>query len=603
MCRISNMSVGSVVCCVVAVLWPGGSARAQTLQIEIGPVPGMTSEWHPAPGSANIPAGTTVQFRLDLGTAYIGRADINRDLRIDLGDFAAFALVFGQSGAGNPELFAASDFNGDGRVNLVDFATFAGEFGAVGLRVPYRWSGAVEIAFVNRVWLIEVPFGAEGPATVELQADYGNGFEQVVGLTYSVVAVDASQIAYSLAEIVPIDEYPPGMQMLLKGSIAPVDQTGPNQYLTTIERQIRLRASTDPAGFEPLIEWTVDGQVLATLGSEIERNFPDVASHAISFGSPTGGGAILVQTYRTTITTQYHPIAVGMNVTFEAVTQPPGYENYIRWYADTLRGESSVEWGTGSTISVLYSDVIRQEDGFVCYGARANHARNITEGVVILAGTDCWDTLCGQTTATFTGDDALPAGFFDPASELFDGVVQLRGNEAATERTTQVARLEDLVVPNIGLIDTTDIEIVELNLVSCAPITVVIDGQDTLWDVHLGFCGTPPLGSMTVTKTHVNGGTFVSNLNVQPVFTFTKVGDPTQVRVLNTCDEGIVHDELIMSGSASWVHKAGPNVGPISVCGANFVPGVQAECCEDVCHPGATATHCVKIDEICGPCP
>ena len=58
---------------------------------------------------------------------------------------------------------------------------------------------------------------------------------------------------------------------------------------------------------------------------------------------------------------------------------------------------------------------------------------------------------------------------------------------------------------------------------------------------------------MTITKTHDNGGTFVSDLIVQPKFTFTRGMD---VRILDTGDPmiGAPPDMLGILGEAPWVH-------------------------------------------------
>ena len=85
--------------------------------------------------------------------------------------------------------------------------------------------------------------------------------------------------------------------------------------------------------------------------------------------------------------------------------------------------------------------------------------------------------------------------------------------------------------------DLIDLELVELSLKSVAPITVTYNGgmDPELWDVEVDLSMTsPPPGTLRATKTHCNGGTYESNLTVQPRFTFTKVDDPGLERVLDT---------------------------------------------------------------------
>jgi hypothetical protein len=73
------------------------------------------------------------------------------------------------------------------------------------------------------------------------------------------------------------------------------------------------------------------------------------------------------------------------------------------------------------------------------------------------------------------------------------------------------------------------IEIVSLSLVSVAPITVTYGGgaSSQTFDMHVDLApGPQPLGSMTVTKTHPNGGTFDSFLPVHSMISFTNT-DPS----------------------------------------------------------------------------
>ncbi len=233
--------------------------------------------------------------------------------------------------------------------------------------------------------------------------------------------------------------------------------------------------------------------------------------------------------------------------------------------------------------------------------------------ITVPAGIDCWHTACGATKASFC-DNPIPADFFSPGSLPFDGLVFLSG--AAPGPDTQVRRLADMVFPSI-IVDpvevTVPIEIVSLSLVSCQPITVTTFQGPTFWNVEVDPSQFPaPLGTMTVRKTHRNGGVFTSTLFVQPVFTFTNVQNPNDVRVLDTGLEGLPPDILIIAGEAPWVHELEPNM-PLEGCTEDFHPGIfdpdihglgpTAQCCVPVCHSGATADHCVVASEDCTMCP
>ncbi|MHC4775549.1 MAG: hypothetical protein ACYTBR_09825 [Planctomycetota bacterium] len=224
---------------------------------------------------------------------------------------------------------------------------------------------------------------------------------------------------------------------------------------------------------------------------------------------------------------------------------------------------------------------------------------------LVPAGIDCWETSCGRTKASFC-EQPLPADFFEPGSEPFEGTVALQG--ATGEADTQVARLQDMVFDRVPQSDTIDIEIVALNLVSCAPITVMVFGEPQAWDVAVSLSETqPPPGQMTVTKTHENGGVFTSDFLVQPVFTFTKVDPPHDVRVLDTGLAGYSPDHLFSVGEMPWVHELEPGM-PIEPCGVNFVPGVEQlvpggpQCCRPVWHSGITVDHIVVADLACPMC-
>ena len=227
----------------------------------------------------------------------------------------------------------------------------------------------------------------------------------------------------------------------------------------------------------------------------------------------------------------------------------------------------------------------------------------------IPAGDDCWTTGCGFTKASFC-DSPIPAGFFDPLSEAFFGSVRLQGRTGVQD--TMVQRMADMDLPSVGASDTTPIQVVHLDLESCEPIAVKVQGQaDQLWDVQVTLSSTSPSppGTMNVGKTHPNGGTFQSDLFVQPVFTFT-MGASTLVLDTGAPGTSFPPDFLRILGSAPWVHQLNASSGVAGpVCGTNFVPGLQEDpltgdqCCRDVCHVGATADHCIVVDTNCSACP
>jgi len=189
----------------------------------------------------------------------------------------------------------------------------------------------------------------------------------------------------------------------------------------------------------------------------------------------------------------------------------------------------------------------------------------------------------GQSSVVFGGGSQppIPADFFGPGSDPFQGQISLEGlpPDPANNISTRIQRTGHPISPSAlpGAIGEVDIELVELNLVSISPILVTFNGGQNpqAWGVGVGLSALPsPGGVLTAFKTHPNGGTFDTVLFVQPKFTFTKLLDPTQVRVLDTGGEG-VPPILFSSTNTPWVHSVNPNLGVIAPSDGNFVPGVE----------------------------
>jgi hypothetical protein len=202
-------------------------------------------------------------------------------------------------------------------------------------------------------------------------------------------------------------------------------------------------------------------------------------------------------------------------------------------------------------------------------------------------GSDLWETAPGG------GYDfssvPVPSDFFDPGSEPFAGTVQLEGLPLDPPNYgtagTIIERRSPINLP--GPWPSTDvipIEIVALSLQSVSPITVTyVTGPPELWDVTIGLSSiAPPPGSMTITKTHDNGGAFTATLPVQAVYTFTRVSD-NAVRVLDTGQSSQPPDLLQTVGSPPWVHDPDPSLLFPPMTPTDFHPGIQEPPCP--CRP------------------
>jgi len=166
----------------------------------------------------------------------------------------------------------------------------------------------------------------------------------------------------------------------------------------------------------------------------------------------------------------------------------------------------------------------------------------------------------------FGGTDLppIPADFFGPGSDPFDGQISLEGGaldplpfpnyDVLIERTTT-----GNVPPPYPKWASIDVEIVELNLVSTEPITVTYGGVSTEeWHVEVELSSIPsPIGYMDVIKENPTGGIFsYMPLMVQPLFTFTHTTNPGETRTLDTGLEGILPLEYYSGvNDYPWEHS------------------------------------------------
>lgn len=154
----------------------------------------------------------------------------------------------------------------------------------------------------------------------------------------------------------------------------------------------------------------------------------------------------------------------------------------------------------------------------------------------VLPGTDIWSTPGGGVTFQDFAEDPIPANFFGPGSDPFDGRIEFEGQPlpdltdpvlpGTLPYDTIIERGGPAVFSGFGSEDTVDIEIVALNLVSTDPITVSFNGgqSEELWNVRVCLSQTAPQlpGSMTLRLTCPEGGTFRSTLPVTPKLVFMR---------------------------------------------------------------------------------
>ena len=165
-------------------------------------------------------------------------------------------------------------------------------------------------------------------------------------------------------------------------------------------------------------------------------------------------------------------------------------------------------------------------------------------------GNDCFETPVGSTSVVFGGGGGgggalppIPADFFGPGSDPFDGIIALRGEGGGGmyggNVSTVVARLDTAVMPGPA---TVAVQLIELNLVSTDPIHVTYDGGaiDSFFDVVVTPSTLlPSNGSMKIWETAPGIGGLYSftslsggGIYLHPVFTFTRTEPPFDEFVL-----------------------------------------------------------------------
>jgi hypothetical protein len=155
---------------------------------------------------------------------------------------------------------------------------------------------------------------------------------------------------------------------------------------------------------------------------------------------------------------------------------------------------------------------------------------------------------------------------------------------------TIVQRLDPLPALTVGGTGTTRIQITALSLDSVSPLSLGGSFFDVF--VHLDPAVTQGIGSMTISQTNSNGGTFNAILPVDALLTFTQVGNPS-----NTLNQPFPHIEFT-SGPATWSHTPPPGY-PTGIGGGFHPTGTLQEC--NVTTPGcsgATVVHMVRPEQV-----
>ncbi len=174
-------------------------------------------------------------------------------------------------------------------------------------------------------------------------------------------------------------------------------------FVSAVNTPINLNSFVFPSGFAPLLEWRVNGEPVF-IGANTTHEFDLPGTYSLQAGPPTAivrPHEFTFETYAVHITSFTVPgdpdyasthIPENRPVTFYAQTDPPGYENYIRWHAATKFGETFPVVGEGPSFTVEFIEpngLDQSGDLWQWIGVRADSAQRGQDqkAVLVTAGT------------------------------------------------------------------------------------------------------------------------------------------------------------------------------------------------------------------------
>lgn len=357
----------------------------------IGPVPGFTTAWHQVPKTTSIPLGTQIELK-----------------------------VLASESAG------------------------------------IEWKGAEEIRRGKKASTAICHFTRLGRHEVSVRARYFGGPGFTKRCVFQVVPTQAQEASVASIKVarppLGVDESSSSGDLVARyfdvSSIATLRKTGTETYATSVQTELRFKVEVDPPGFGPLMEWRTDDGAIH-LGETASHRFGDVGLHDVFVGRPDDPKQIRVQAYKTRIL--YHQsgsnlIPQGQPVTFEAITEPTGYEGEVTWLAATKFGSASPTLGTGPTFTTVFQNTWGPNGG-QWLGIGADNARlgqdQKTGGLSI-------STFNPATGGVGTSVSVEGAGFTQP---LPNYCVRIEGNDGiALTRVTEID--ESQLVTQINAVET-----------------------------------------------------------------------------------------------------------------------------------------------------
>ena len=280
----------------------------------LGPIEGLTTDWHPAPDRIVVTVGAELTFECKVpegGTvAWKGATEVDRSA-------TASRAVCELQGPGTYKV-------------IVEVTQPPAERFDRDREDPHQQRGAK----VGHLCTIEA---------VDIRADRISwGSAQLVS---EEIVVDRELSNHET------------MNLFFGPSIARLARIGERHYRTSTGRVLTFRANVDPPVFSSMVEWRINGKAVH-IGAEFSFTNEDTGTRDIATGPADRSDGIRIESYEVTITnpTDKYVVQDTKQVTFRAETEPPGFESEVTWLASTKYGKASVVTAKGPTFTVRFDD-------------------------------------------------------------------------------------------------------------------------------------------------------------------------------------------------------------------------------------------------------
>lgn len=164
-----------------------------------------------------------------------------------------------------------------------------------------------------------------------------------------------------------------------RDSLASIDKLDPDTYLTSVQKRLVFNSSgalraierrrmnrsferiepLDPDALGSLIEWRIDGAAVGVGDPVVAIN--GSGRHRVEVGPPGFTTTFDIVTYGVQISSSIGGdlIANQAPVVFMATTDPPGFEDRVRWLASTKHGSVYPVTGIGAVFTTTFDDTFR----------------------------------------------------------------------------------------------------------------------------------------------------------------------------------------------------------------------------------------------------